>query len=835
MKKYFFLFISFLITSTSSFAGKISGRVTDKKTGDPLAFATISVKGSERGTNANNNSFYSLTLPPGTYILICQYVGYKKDEKSVTVTDDDIIVNFQLTQQDENLEMVTVSTKSDYGYEIIKNAIAKRKEHGAELNKFSSEVYTKGNLKVRNYPKKLLGQKVDFADGDTSKQKMIYLSETVSNYSVDENGKEKTEVISSKVSGQPDAYGLSNPQFFSFYNQNVLIGGRENLLNERGFVSPLADNSSTFYRFRFKGTFIEDGILINKIQVIPRRKYEPLFTGFINIVEEEWRIHSLELTLTKESQMNLLDTLKIQQLYVPLKKDAWVIKNQVIYPAVKILGFDAYGSFLNVYSKVNLEPVYDKKHFSSTVLKYTDSANKKSNVYWDIARPVPLMEDEVHDYKRKDSLDLAKQDKDYIDSLDRIANKVSIFNTLLFGKTFVATEKRTSLEVQPLPEILSFNIVEGVVLNTGFSWSKKIDKNIYSRKRITLSPNFRYGFLNKHFNAHLTARYDFGTRYHRSVMFSGGKRVFQFNNQSPIGPRRNTLSTLISQRNLLLLYEAWYVRGSYTQGIGNGFTWIAAFQYQDRMPLENRSDFTWRKKNDRVFTPNYPVELMNSNFKHHQALTTLFRLTWQPKARYIELPEGKINIGSKYPVFAVDYTQALKNVAGSDAEFSKWKLSIKDDWNFKLQGKFSYKIGAAGFINAKNVEVPDYNHFNGNISHFSSEFLNSYQLLPLYQFSNTEKFYAFGHIEHHFNGFITNKIPIIRKWNWHLVAAANAFYHKNAEYYEISAGFENISIGKIIRGLRIDFVQSFLNGKANTSNFRIGMKRNKPRERDDYP
>ena len=216
MKKYFILFISFLVICTSSIAGKISGRVTDKKTGDPLAFATISVKGSERGTNANNNSFYSLTLPPGTYTLICQYVGYKKEEKSITVTDADITVNFELSQQDENLEMVTVSTKSDYGYEIIKNAIAKRKEHGAELKKFTSEVYTKGNLKVRNYPKKVFGQKVDFADGDTSKQKMIYLSETVSNYSVDENGKEKTEVISSKVSGQPDAYGLSNPQFFSF-------------------------------------------------------------------------------------------------------------------------------------------------------------------------------------------------------------------------------------------------------------------------------------------------------------------------------------------------------------------------------------------------------------------------------------------------------------------------------------------------------------------------------------------------------------------------------------------------------------------------------------------
>jgi hypothetical protein len=601
-------------------------------------------------------------------------------------------------------------------------------------------------------------------------------------------------------------------------------------LNQRGFISPLADKAISYYRFRYRGSFVEDEVLINKIEVMPRRTYEPLFTGFINIVENDWRIHSLELTLTKESQMDFIDTLKIQQLYVPVDKNIWTIKSQAIYPNVKIFGFDAYGGFLNVYSKFDFEPLFDKKYFTSTLLKYTDSARKKTNTYWETARPIPLMQDEIHDYKRKDSLDLASKDKEYLDSVDRETNKVTVLNALLFGQTFVATKRRTELEVQPLPEILSFNIVEGIVLNTGFEWSKRLEENQYSQKRITLAPNIRYGFLNKHFNAHLTARYSFGTKYQSSAMLSGGKRVFQFNNQVNIGPRRNTISTLLSQRNLMLIYEAWYLRGSYTRGVGYGLSWTAAFQFQDRMPLENNSDYTWRKKSDRQFTPNYPVELMNENIKRHQILTGLFRITYQPKSKYIELPEGKINLGSKYPVFSLEYIQAVKNVLGSDEDFSKWKLSIKDDFNFRLRGKFNYKIGAGGFITEKNVQVPDYNHFVGNISHFSSEYQNSFQLLPLYQFSNTEKFYAFGHIEHHFNGFITNKIPLIRKLNWHLVLAGNGFYHKNANYYELSAGFENI-----FRQFRIDVVQSFLNGKPWELNFRIGIRRNTPRQRDDYP
>lgn len=834
MKKLLLLF--FLLATCSVYAGKITGLITDKIDGKALPYATISVKGTTKGTNANNDGRYLLHLAPGNYTLVCQYVGYKKVEKNITVADADLEVNFVLDLQEKDLEAVVISTKSDYAYEIIREAIKQRDFHESQVQKFSCEVYTKGNLKVRNYPKKVLGQKVDFGDGDTSKQKMLYLSETISDYSVEPPGKEKIVVVSSKVSGQPDAFGLSAPQFYSFYKENVFIGNRDNPLNERGFISPLADNAITYYRFRYKGSFIEDGILINKIQVIPRRKYEPLFSGFINIVETEWRIHSLELTLTKESQMDFIDTLKIQQLYEMYNKDVWTIKNQVIYPTVKVLGFDAYGSFLNVYSKFNLSPGFGKKYFTSTLLKFTDSSNKKSNAYWETTRPVPLMADEIHDYKRKDSLDIARQDIKYIDSLDRIANKVSFINALVAGQTFVSTENRTTLEVQPLPEIVSFNIVEGIVLNTGFTWTKKIDNAAYSRKRISLSPSIRYGFLNKHFNAHLTTRYEFGTKYQSSAMLSGGKRVFQFNNKSDIGPRRNTISTLLSRKNLLLLYEAWYLRGSYTRGIGHGLSWTFGFQYQDRMPLDNNSDYSWNTKSDREFTPNYPVSLMNDNIKRHQVFTTLYMLSWQPKTKYIELPDRKINLGSKYPVFSLQFETAFKDLLGSDEKFSKWKLSVKDDWNFKLKGVFNYKIGAGGFLNRDNVEVPDYIHFNGNNSHFASEYLNSYQVLPLYQFSNIEKFYAFGHIEYHLNGFITNKIPLIKKWNWHLVLGGNGFYHKNADYYEFTAGFENIGIGKVFRGLRVDFVQSFLNGSKWESNFRIGIRRSGPRpQRDDYP
>jgi hypothetical protein len=822
------ILLSFLLSNLIllSYAGKVTGIVTDAD-GKILPYASIFIKGSTRGTTANNEGKFSIRLEPGQYTIVCQHVGYKKEERTITVSDADIQLDFRLTLQEMTLGEVVLKDGEDPAYEIIRNAIKKRTYYQDQLHKFQCEVYTKGQLRIRNYPKKVFGQKVHFEDGDTSKQKMLYLSETISTYSVDRPDKEKIEVLSSRVSGQSDGFGLSAPRFFSFYDNNVFIG---NNLNPRGFISPISENALNYYRYKYEGEFVEDGKHINKIKVIPRRKYEPLFSGYINIVDDEWRIHSLQLLLTKESQMEFVDTLRLEQLYMPVSQDVWAISSQVIYPSINILGFDAYGHFANIYSKFNIDPQFDKKLFNSTILKYEDSSNKKSSAYWETARPVPLQAEEIADYKRKDSLELVRKSPGYTDSLDKIRNKVTVLGVMLLGQTFFNEGKRTSFAIRPLTEEFSFNTVEGLVINTGATWTKRLDSTSTGNRSITLEPNLRYGFSNHHFNAHLGIIYNFGTQYRSSFKLSVGKRVFQFNNAGPIGPRTNSISSLIGEKNLLKIYEAWYLRGSYTRGIGSGITWTAAFQYQDRMPLDNTTDYVWKDHKDRTYTPNYPNELVNHNITRHQAFITLLGINWQPGTRYIELPDRKINIGSKYPVFSLQYTQGINKFFGSDVDYSKWRLTITDDINFKLKGVFRYRLALGGFIENHKVEIPDYQHFNGNTSTFASEYLNSFQLLPVYQYSNTDKFYAQAHIEHHFNGFLTNKIPVIRKLNWYLVAGSNAFYLKNTNYFEWFAGFDNI-----LKILRIDFVQSFVNGHASKTYIRIGLHRSFATGRDDWP
>lgn len=810
-----------------SSAQKVYGTITDGE-GNAVPYASVFVKGTTRGTNANSEGKYFLELMPGEYTLVCQQVNYSLEEKKVICGKEDVELNFKLSRQEVVLGNVTVRSGEDPAYSIIRNTIKKRTEYLRQFDQFQCEVYTKGQLRVRSYPKKIFGKKVDFEDGDTSKQKMLYLSETVSLYSANKPEKERVEVISSKVSGQSDGYGLSAPQFFQFYENNIFIGRN---LNPRGFISPISENALNYYKYKYEGSFYENGREINKIKVTPKRKYEPLFSGYINIVENEWRIHSLQLLLTRESQMELVDSLQIEQIYRPMANGVWAISSQVMYPSIKIFGFDAYGSFLNIYSNFNIDPKFDKKHFSNTVLRFLDSANKKSNAYWEEARPVPLMADEIYDYRRKDSLELVRKDPKYLDSLDKIRNRVNLFGAMFFEQTLVAERKRTVFSFRPLTEQFSFNPAEGLVINTGATWTKKLDSSLLGARSISVAPNLRYGFTNKHFNAHLTLTYRYGKKNNSSIAVSGGKRIFQFNNNSPIGPRGNTLSSLLGENNRMKIYEAWYFRGSYNKGIGHGFGWTAAFQYQDRMPLENKTDYTWRDRKDVEYTPNYPNELVSENIKRHQVLMALVGFSWQPGTRYMQLPDRRINLGSKYPVFSAQYIRAFDRILGSDGDWSKWNFTVKDDLDLKLLGRFSYRIGVGGFLDTTKVEIPDYQHFNGNLSTFATEFLNSFQLLPLYRFSNTSRFYSLAHVEHNLNGFLTNKIPGIKKLNIYLVIGANGFYiDKDRNYYEVFAGIDNI-----FKQFRIDFVHGFLDGKSYKSAFRIGFRRFGRQRGDDWP
>ncbi len=819
MFKTSLLFLFAFITQTV-FAGKITGKISNEK-GEALPFSSISVKAKKEGTSANNQGSYFLQLEPGTYTIICRHVGFERQEKTITVGSEDLELNFVLKEQTVSLKEVVVKAGAeDPAYAIIRKAIKKRKEYLNENEAFQCEVYSKGVMNLRDFPKQFFGQKVDFEDGDSSKRKMIYLSETVSKLSVDKPNKVKIDVLSTRVSGQRDGFGFAGAGFFSFYENNIQIS---NALNPRGFVSPIAENALNFYRYKYEGAFVEEGKLISKIKVTPKRTYEPCFSGYINIVEDEWRIHSLELTLTKQSQMNFADTVRIEQLYQMMGVNQWVLQSQILYPAVKFFGFDAYGSFANVYRNFNIDPAFTKKDFGNTVLKYETGSNKKPITYWDSIRPLPLTVEEKRDYVKKDSLEQLRNDPHYLDSLDRINNKFKLSNILFGGKTINNQKKKLTYTIPSLLQGVSFNVVEGLVLDVPIT----IRKEFTDRKSLTIIPHLRYGFSSEQFYGWGTLRYNFGKKYFSNVSLSGGKRIYQHNNENPIDAMQNSISSLLYKNNFMKLYEANYGRISFSKGVGAGFTVFGNFQYQDRIPLQNTTSYSWSNKTGKTYSPNYPSENPAGNFTRHQASIITLGVSIQPKSKYIEFPDRTINIGSSWPTFNLQYTKGINGLFGSDIDYDKWQLTVRDNLNLKLAGRFNYRLQTGGFLNRKSVQIQDMKHFPGNRLFMSKDYLSIFQLTPYYLYSNKESIYGAAFVEHHFNGLFTNKIPGFKKLNWNLVAGASAMWLPKQTYAEWHVGLENI-----FRFFRVDLVTGYQQGKRPVYEVRIGSSFNISRSDD---
>lgn len=832
------LLLIIIFCCSNAFAGKISGIVTDDK-GSILPYASILIKENSKGTTCNQEGKYFLELKPGNYTIVVQYVGFARQEKKVHVTNDAIEMNFTLLPQQLNLnEVVVKSGGEDPAYEIIRNAIKKRESYRAPLDSFTCEAYIKTLIKTRKMPRKIFGQKIDSTDWkemgvDSVGKGVIYLSESLTKIAFKKPEKVKLEVISGRESGS-NGYGFNFPTFINFYNNNV------NVLTDqfapRGYVSPIADGAIGFYKYHYLGSFFEEGKEIHKIEVIARRKYEPLFSGTINITEGDWRIHSIDLMLTKESQLELLDTVKIKQIHYPVTKDVWRTKDQVVYFTFNMLGVDAVGNFLNVFNNYDIDPSFKKKYFNKILVQYDTSVNKKPKTYWDSVRPVPLEPEEIKDYKVKDSMYQYQRDsvytQHYRDSMRKQQAKVTVGSIAWSGftRSNYDPKKWTSVKWEPLLKQVSYNTAEGVAANAEATISRAFPS---IKRELSFTPHVRYGFSNRHLNAWGTLNWDKRTfRWMRNVnddedeMFSrshfdisGGKRISQFNKDEPITPFFNSVLTLFFNRNYMKIYENYFVQFNYRAQMQNGLKYRVNLLYEDRIPIENTTDWSVIKYSEQKFTPNYPTEKISQQFTRHQAVIAEASVEYQPGQKFIQYPRYKMPLGSKYPTFTLTYQKGINNILGSDVDFDKWNFAVADGMNFKLGGQFNYRIDIGGFINDRTVFIQDYRHFNGNQIIFASKYLNSFQVAPYYANSTTASFYATAHVEHHFNGLLTNKIPLFKRLNWNLVGGSNAFYvSKNNNYVEVFAGLENI-----FKVLRVDVVGSYLNGKNGQVALRIGL------------
>lgn len=811
-----FLFFVLLITTASPcVAVSLSGRVQTSG-GEPLAFANVYIKGTSTGTTTNLDGLYRLEIPEGKSEIVFRYLGYKLYSEVVDAGKDPVTLNVTLMPENYTLAEVNILPEGeDPAYAIIKNAQAKRKFYLNQVDAFKCRVYIKGLQKITKYPKKILGVDLNIGEFVDPKSGIIYLSESVSEYHFKKPDKVKEVMISSKVSGSNKAFSFNqaSDMEFNFYNNIVAEGG----LNERGFISPIASNAMFYYRYRLEGSFYENGKWVNKIAVLPKRKSDPVFSGYIYIQDQTWRIHSTDLYLTSESQIEFVDTLKINQVYIPANKqeDIWMIGSVTFKFYFSALGIEGNGSYVGVFSKYELTPAFQKNFFKGDVMKVTDDSNKRDSVYWESIRPIPLTAEEQVDYIRKDSIRVVKESRPYLDSLDRKNNKFKFAN-IISGYQFEDRYTKTDYSISGLLESVQFNTVEGLNIGVGTTFRKRFE----DRRYVLTELSGRYGFAIGEVSGSGSVLYMYNNKKFGNVKLSGGSDLVQFNDAKPISPLINTSYSLFSEKNYMKLYRKSFV--AFESGLEpvNGIRIAAGISYALRDAVRNHSDFSFVDKDDRRYTSNNPlapgIDLLM--FPSNNALKAGVSARFRIKQKYIDRPDVNYIIGSKYPALFVSYSKGISNVLESDVDYDRIELGLEDNVRLGMLGTLSYYGMYGKFLNNNKVYFMDVSHFNGNKTLFSGFEQKRFDLLDYYSYSTSDE-YGQLFLEHSFGGFIMNKIPLLRKLKLNELAGFRALYVPDKDsYFEASFGLEKLGF------IRADFVVGF-DEKGNTrTGFVFGVK-----------
>mgnify|MGYP000223789676 FL=1 len=406
----------FCLLCTLSVSAQLIGTITDDNN-QPIPYVNIYLENSYTGTTSNANGNYELGLSKtGTYSVVFQFLGYKTQTKTIDIKQLPYVLDITLLEENISLNEVVISTNENPANRIVRAAIENRKLQLEKIKSYTADFYSKGLIRIKNAPEKFLGQEVKLDIGlDSTRSGILYLSETISKIKYQKPNQLIETIGASKVSGNSNGFSFNNASDvdFNFYNNTIDINTE--------IVSPIADYAFNYYRYKLEGVFYDNrGNLINKIKVIPRRENDRIFSGIIFIVEEQWSLYGLELSVTgnqiQTPAANLV-TIKQNTSYDEQSK-YWIVRSQTIEFEYGFLGFKGDGSFVANYSNYKLNPNFDSSEFTNEVLSFEAEANKKDSIYWNTLRPVPLTSEELVDYINKDSLQTLKKSKTYRDSVD---------------------------------------------------------------------------------------------------------------------------------------------------------------------------------------------------------------------------------------------------------------------------------------------------------------------------------------------------------------------------------------------------------------------------------
>jgi hypothetical protein len=544
-------------------------------------------------------------------------------------------------------------------------------------------------------------------------------------------------------------------------------------IRDIGLVSPLNSMGLQFYKYYLIDSTFKEGKKYYELSFKPRTPQSPTFKGQFWVESNSYAITKIDMQLSEKANINFVNNFKYSVEY-DWVSNRWTPKNELIVldadiqknPKSKRLG--VIGRKANFYQNFTFEKADESKLEANERITVREDAMNKDEKFWENSRPMELQKRELGIYKMVDSIKHVKLYK-------TAAEYVYMF--------YYGYRDLGKIELGQYYSFYSNNPVEDNRFKIGARTTMKFDTKLrlngyvaYGSKdeEFKYSGGFEYYFSKKP-KDYLSVQYK-----HDYEIFGKSKNTFMIDNILNTLLNKAPFNKLNMTNRLEINYEKEWKSGFSNKFSYNGIRYYSGPYVKFESPTGN-------------LIPSINVTELSINTRY------------APNEYYMQDGFERSKFENSNPIFNVGFSVGVKGLLGGEYNYYKLEAQVNQKLMLNPFG-FTYYTVNAGKIWG-DVPFPLMKIHEGNDT-YAYDFY-AFNMMKMQEFVSDKYLSIF--LEHHFQGYFLNKIPLFRKLKWRELAGVRTLFGsydpsqhtsmlfpagmkglQNNPYTEFSVGLENI-------------------------------------------
>ena len=556
------------------------------------------------------------------------------------------------------------------------------------------------------------------------------------------------------------------------------------------FASPLSNSGRSFYKYFLVDSTNVEGRKTYKIRFHPKSVATPVLDGEVNIDSASYALRSARVKMAKGVNVNWIRHLAIEadnrltadSLWFPQREKMTADFTLTKSDSSKMIAF--LGSHEVTYSDVKFDtPIPKQVLGTSASVILSDDAISGKQVEWDSLRPYTLTQKEKAIYQMVDS----------IQQVPLYKNIYTVLNTIIGG--YYNTKY---VGIGPYSKVISFNRLEGARFQIGARTTKEFSR------RVRLSTYLAYGTRDEDFKGAAEVELMLRRQLLRKLTVTYRNDAIQLSSGVSALSENNILSSIFS-------------RGG-TSRLSTIEEGIALYEHEWLHGISSSFELRGRHISSNRYVPMILPDGRSLHGINDASIRIGLRLS--KDETIVRMPFEVRHMGSKYPIFSFDFTGAKRGVLPASYDYLRLEGRMQYRLNLPPVG-YSRLMLEGGKIFGKVPYLLLKLH-EGNGTYFYDRY--AFSCMNFYEFSS-DAWISFFY-EHHFNGFLLGRVPLLKKLNWREVFVFKGVYGtlsarndgslpntkavmlfpvgmSSVEHPYLETGF---GIENIFRLLRVDFI-----------------------------